>query len=381
MDYLHLANNRLTGCLPDALPSRTYSDLPTCPASPEAAADRDALIAFYESTDGENWLNNDNWLSDKPIGEWHGVYTDGDGRVVELGLVENGLSGEIPPEIGDFAHLGGLDLSGNQLSGAIPPTFGNLSNLVILYLNDNQLSGEIPPELGDLANLDGLSLAENELSGEIPPELGDLSILSHLELSGNQLTDCVPSELRNRMYSDSFCPSPDREALVALYESTDGANWKSNGGWLSDAPISEWFGVYVDENYRVIELSLTGNGLVGEIPAEIGDLSHLVALYLYNNHLTGEIPPEIGNLSRLRWLLMSGNHVSGEIPTEIGDLSNLVEMSIYNNRLSGEIPPEIGDLSNLVELTLDGNNLSGEIPPEIGNLSKLVENCPFMATI
>ena len=38
----------------------------------------------------------------------------------------------------------------------------------------------------------------------------------------------------------------DRAALVALYEATDGANWKYDYYWLSDVPLNEWYGVTTD---------------------------------------------------------------------------------------------------------------------------------------
>ena len=59
--------------------------------------DRDALVALFNATNGPNWTNNDNWLSDQPLGQWHGVRVDEDGRVVSLSLAENQLRGEIPP--------------------------------------------------------------------------------------------------------------------------------------------------------------------------------------------------------------------------------------------------------------------------------------------
>lgn len=48
--------------------------------------DRAALVALFESTDGLNWVNRENWLTDVPLGGWYGVDTDASGRVVRLGL-------------------------------------------------------------------------------------------------------------------------------------------------------------------------------------------------------------------------------------------------------------------------------------------------------
>ena len=43
-------------------------------ASGSAETDREALVALYNATDGENWENSDNWLSGAPLGEWEGVH-------------------------------------------------------------------------------------------------------------------------------------------------------------------------------------------------------------------------------------------------------------------------------------------------------------------
>ena len=168
-------------------------------ASGSAETDREALVALYNATDGENWRNNDNWLSDVPLGEWRGVTTNDDGRVTDLRRGGNELSGEIPPELGSLSNLEELYLKGNGLSGEIPPELGSLSNVWYLSLGVNELSGEIPPELGSLSNLKLLDLYKNELSGEIPPELGSLSNLTHLHLSDNALSGCVPGSLEGQL--------------------------------------------------------------------------------------------------------------------------------------------------------------------------------------
>ena len=64
--------------------------------------------------------------------------------------------------------------------------------------------------------------------------------------------------------------SGDRDALVALYNATDGPNWRSGQDWLSDAPLDEWYGVTTNASGRVILLHLSKNLLEGEIPPELG---------------------------------------------------------------------------------------------------------------
>ena len=202
--------------------------------------DRAALAALYNATNGSSWQDDTNWLSNRPLGEWYGVSTDADGRVAELDLVDNELSGPIPSQLGNLANLyawlslsynqlrviplgnlatwdrwtstnqlsgsipselGNLDnlerlsLRNNHLSESIPPELGNLANLKFLRLSGNQSSGSIPSELGNLANLERLWLHNNQLSGSIPPELGNLANLESLGLSGNQLSGCVPAAL------------------------------------------------------------------------------------------------------------------------------------------------------------------------------------------
>ena len=165
------------------------------PACPAESPDRDALVAFYNATGGRNWSNNANWLSAGPVCQWHGVFTDTDGRVIVLSLERNGLSGAIPPELGRLAELTHMNVQDNWLSGTVPRELGNLSNLRKLEARRNQLGGPIPRELGSLSNLAWLSLSDNRLSGAIPPELGSLHYLAHLDLRRNRLSGEIPAEL------------------------------------------------------------------------------------------------------------------------------------------------------------------------------------------
>ena len=162
---------------------------------PAISTDRAVLVALYNATDGPNWRNDTNWLSDRPLRAWHGVTTDNNGRVTRLELRGNRLSGEIPASLGSLSNLKTLDLSGNRLSGEIPASLGSLSNLAGLDLNVNELTGNIPAELGELNNLEELHLEYNDLTGEIPPELGNPINLKILHLQENDLSGPVPEEL------------------------------------------------------------------------------------------------------------------------------------------------------------------------------------------
>ncbi len=187
----------------------------------------------------------------------------------------------------------------------------------------------------------------------------------------------------------------DRAALMALYDSTGGDNWRSNANWKSDKPLGEWYGITTDENGRVESINLNGRGLTDFIPPEIGDivqlkkidfennnltgsipseienLIHLEILNIRFNELTGPIPPEIGNLVNLKEIDLDVNDINGHIPSNIGDLVNLTRISLAQNELTGPMPPGIINLVNLKEIDLGANDISGNIPSEIGNLINL----------
>ena len=381
--------------------------------------ERAALVALYNATDGPNWIDNTNWLTDAPLEEWYGVETDAVGRVVGLDLagewddeayqpIPHGLAGSIPAELGSLAALERLNLARNELSGVIPPELGGLSALEELSLYDNELSDPIPAELGGLTHLEQLILLNNRLSGPIPRELGNLAALETLQLAGNELSGPIPPDLGN---------------LTRL----------------------DW-------------LNLGFNQLTGAIPPELGSLTRLRYLGLEANQLTGPIPPTLASLTRLGWLYLRWNQLTGPIPpgfvrmgslfrfylggnaslcrpgtsvfatwlqgieqqdagagrqdagrlTPCNEIDNTTLQSLYQsaggagwttsdgwlaggaldqwygvvtdslgrvttldlarNGLSGRLPPNLGLLDRMTELRIGGNDLSGRLPSSLGGL-------------
>jgi len=267
--------------------------------SPAVLSDREVLVALYNATDGPNWVNNENWLSDRPLGEWYGVDTDESGRVVRLVLaghfdrevrayVPFDLSGTLPPELGLLAELEELDLRINGLVGTIPPELGNLTNLRHLYLSDTSLRGLIPPKLGNLTNLTRLDLRGNNLTGPIPPELGGLSSLSELLLFGNELSGAIPTELG------------DLTSLTILD--------------LADNRLSSSIPVRLGDLVNLATLNLGDNELAGPLPAELGDAAKLDSLDLRSNALTGPVPLLAGEPALLRVFITASYGGTGTMP-------------------------------------------------------------------
>lgn len=236
----------------------------------EIKKERNALITLYHATNGDQWKNNTNWCSDRPLYEWYGV-AGNDGHVSSLLLEGNKLSGNIPAEIGNLINLESLNLSWNQLSGNIPSDIGRLKKLIDLFLQKNQLTGTIPPEIGNLTNLSFLHLSDNQLSGNIPFTIENLHNLTQINFGRNQLTGTIPPSLGNLTNLTMF--------------------------------------------------QLGDNQLTGSIPPEICRYKNLESFYIGSNNLTGNLPEEFVNIMYANpgvW----NNCLSGEVPIAITEHPN-----------------------------------------------------------
>ncbi len=309
--------------------------------------DRLALMAIYNSTDGENWHNADGWLSEAPLGSWFGVETDVEGRVTGLNLRFNDLYGTLPPEIGDLTELRVLHLHYNGLSGTIPPEIGNLTRLRDLQLYQNDFSGTIPPVLGDLTELTDLDLSYNELTGSILPEFGALVQLRTLYLEFNSLSGAIPPEIGNLTF------------LTLL--------------WLQGNELSGSIPPELGNLTRLERLALYDNGLTGSIPGEMGGLTNLVQMHIHNNQLSGDIPDEFGNLVNLTDLWMGGNDFSGPFPVALTRLPRIDRLALVGSGYTGKLPEEIGDMASLSRLLLTDSDLSGLLPLGMTRLQELSE--------
>ena len=176
--------------------------------------------------------------------------------------------------------------------------------------------------------------------------------------------------LSGKLVAQNIVPdSIEYAALKALYEATDGPNWKNNTNWLQGSTAANmglWRGVTV-VNGDVKDLNLSGLGLKGELPAEISNLTGLTGLNLYYNPgLTGQLPSNIGNCKKLNYIEISYTSISGPLPESLSEISTLNNLRALDTKISGSLPESLGQL-NIKEFQVVSAYLTGEIPESYGN--------------
>ena len=315
----------------DEITKGTPPEPSVCASQSTTALQGDCAVleTLYDDAGGDNWKTSTNWKTANALGQWYGIKVSG-GRVTEIELDGNQLTGTISTGISALAELNGLYLENNSLSGTIP-SLSSLTKLNGLYLSNNRLTGEIP-DLSSLTRLGVLFLDGNELSGTIP-DLSDLTNLTIMNLSGNSLSGPVPDISSTRMHR--------------LYLSDNQLT-----GTFSASSLPEW----------VCVVDLSNNRLSGTIP-DLSSVTSLCELNLEGNSYSGTISASLfpSGRSGLPVINLSNNSLSGEIP----DLSSIGVgyLDLSNNGFSGTIHPSFGSNESLRDLDLSNNNLSGTIPP------------------
>ena len=359
-------------------------------------------------------------------------------RLSWLSFGANSLSGPVPEALGSLVSLESLHLDWNPLTGPLPESLTALTRLEWLtidrtaacapgddafqeWLAGVNFTGETcnrPPEPRDESwyyELTDWPIGAPMTGRFIDPDRDPLTyaaVSSHPGVVTVSVSEdivwLVPGEAGTATVtvtardpdglsadrevavtvSSRGAPRGDWDALWALHGATGGREWTDRAGWLTDAPLGEWYGVTTDAAGRVTGLDLADNGLAGTIPPALGALANLEELDLGGNALGGPIPDELGSLANLRRLVLRDNALgseaerfqepepglvglTGPIPPSLGGLTNLEELDLGGNALFGPIPAELGELTGLRRLDLRDNDLTGSIPAELGELTGL----------
>nr|KYP63622.1 Receptor protein kinase CLAVATA1 [Cajanus cajan] len=182
-----------------------------------------------------------------------------------------------------------------------------------------------------------------------------------------------------KFFRGALSLSSDGIALLTLKSAVDASGAAAFAGWSdADATPCRWSGITcanISGEPRVVGVALSGKGLRGYLPSELGTLLYLRRLNLHTNALRGAIPAQLFNATALHSVFLHGNNLSGALPPSVCTLPRLENLDLSDNALSGGIPDTLRECSNLQRLILARNKFSGEIPAipwsELKNLVQL----------
>ncbi|TVZ54885.1 putative secreted protein (Por secretion system target) [Lutibacter sp. Hel_I_33_5] len=372
-----------------------------------SVTEKSNLTQLYNSLNGDNWTNNSNWNSTEPVSFWNGI-TVKDGFVQKIKLDRNNITGVIPNILNNFSTLEEFSIYYNNFKGTVPD-LSSMNSLKIVDIRYNDFSFEdIETNFNSNKNLPSFYYERQNLKDDFEEhqvKLGDSKTLEMKIVPGTNVTyqwyrdryglnDVIIEGATSNIYEvqnindmdmdDYYCiassstlpelklfrnlvklkgkvSEEQRNALIAIYNSTNGDNWTHKDNWLSETePIDNWYGIKVTGN-RVVRINLNNNNLLGKIPKDISALKHLESISFYGNKLLEELPPELGVLTDLKLLDLGGNSFTGEIPETYANLNKLNHLWLDSNELIGDVPEYFSTFTNLNNLVLNNNNFSGKL--------------------
>jgi len=352
------------------------------------SSERDALITFYNATNGASWTKNTNWLG-APGTEctWFGIVCNsGQTHVTSISMVNNQVSGPLPEQINGLPSLQGINLEHNLLTGQIPQSIGSLPSLTFLNLIFNRLTGPIPVSLLNDSNLNFIRVGLNDLDGnDFFAGAGALTKLTSLDLSDCKLRGLLPTAALMKMkslgalyLSNNQLTGPLAPELATLPLNTFTVDHNRFDGTIQPGfgqlktltifnvtstkltgPIPSF------ASTQLQQLNIGGNDFTGPLPTDWP--STITSINVYSNRFTGPIPPQIATLPKLGSFVAYDNQLSGPIPVELGQSQSITWLDISNNLLSGPVPAELAQMRALKTVEIAGCAFRGEFPKALVN--------------
>jgi Leucine-rich repeat (LRR) protein len=293
------------------------------------------LENVYRKTQGDHWTNNTGWMTDASHCEWHGIGCNLEGRVVEIILRDNNVTGKFPASfLPNFLKLEILNLAGNNLSGV---TTGNSNG------------GDDASVFFDLRALTQVDLSQNKLTGEV--DVLFAPALVHVNFSHNNFTSVNTYKTFKRSHKTMQIADLSHNFIQEEVDKL-----------MTNLPPN------------MEQLILSDNQIHGTLPKALENVGQLKKLDLGTNMLSGDLPDFSAPYPNLRVLNLSNQKQGsnpgfiGPISEGLGNLNFLTMLNLSGNSLTSTIPPVLGNMGQLKVLDLSNNQFSKSIPASLGRL-------------
>lgn len=309
----------------------------------DKVSERELLIEFYKATGGDNWINNENWCSDKPIEEWYGIGLRGK-NVGIINLDNNNLTGTA--DLRKFKDLTSVSCTGNSLTSI---DVSGLEILEFLYCNNNKLTSL---NVSGAKQLEIIHCQYNQLTNI---QLTDLPELFQFVCYNNKISQLNVAELTNlaslscgynQLTSIDISQLKDLQGLDCIGNQLTSLNISNLSKFRSLRCISNNISNLNLTNLPNLEHIECDNNLLTNI-----DLSHFTELKIVDCNSNQLTNLNVANLNKLEELDCHNNQLTN---LSTSGLTNLKKLHCHNNQL---INIGTSSLSNLEELHCDGNQL------------------------
>lgn len=179
-------------------------------------------------------------------------------------------------------------------------------------------------------------------------ERGDIGLLITQQVCDGELSyvdgPCSAGCVIDGASAPTVMSQAECNALVDLFNATDGPNWGDNSSWLVTVSVSTCpFGTTPQSTPSGVKCK-DANGVLhppdvlrtASDPCTwvgvVCDASGLVGLNLASNGLAGELPTSMGLMVTLASLDLSGNQLFGEVPQGLSTIGPLTNISLEDNR-------------------------------------------------
>lgn len=269
--------------------------------------ERSVLVRMYLNDGGNEWANNDGWMSSINHCSWYGISCDPNYSTTEIILDDNELEGPFPNDLVTLSALSTLRLSLNALTGLISNEICTVSHSGNLYISgdntncidysntgagDSYLEGCCDDTMMDVASyletFTSSVLGDNECDNLVGTEGAVCTFMSN---EGNHaiFSNGFPSDFEGDIWSWLV----ERSILVRMYMNDGGDGWDDNYKWLSPDDHCSWSGIICNEVFSITDINMEDNRLIGPFPTDLGQLGDLTTLNMHYNSLNGTIPDDV----------------------------------------------------------------------------------------